>query len=115
MESTIKIGTNGEKKVSELVNEKGRIFSLIKEGYAFDDEVLNAANITHIIRDVHFENVVFEKNTEKNENLKKDSVSAKQIISELNSINKDFSDFKDEYVDNYENQIDSVKFEDNEE
>lgn len=115
MGSAIKIGTKGEKKVSELVNEKGCIFSLIKEGYMFDDEVLNAANITHIIRDVHFENVVFEKNTEKNENLKKDSVSAKQIISELNSINKGFGDFKDEYGDNYENQIDSIKFEDNDE
>ena len=115
MESTIKIGTEGEKKVSELVNEKGRIFSLIKEGYEFDEEVLSAANITHIIRDVHFENVVFEKNTEKAEKLKKDSVSAKQIISELNSINKSFGDFKDDCNDNYENQIDNITFGDNEE
>lgn len=113
MESTIKIGTNKEKKVSEIVNEKGYILSLIKDGYIFDDEVLKAANITHTIRDVHYENVVIEKSVDKNQKMRKDSVSTKQIISELNNFNKDSNDFKDTCNDSYENQIDTITFEDN--
>lgn len=115
MESTIKIGTNSEKKVSELVNETGYIMSLIKEGYIFDDEVLSAAHITRTIRNVRFEHIVTDKSAEQMPKLRKDSVSAKQIISELNSISKSSEDFKDNGGDDYENQIDNYKFEDNEE
>lgn len=115
MESTIKIGTDTEKKVSELVNETGYIMSLIKEGYNFDDDVLNAAHITRTIRNVRFDHFVTDKPAEQMPKLRKDSVSAKQIISELNSINKASDDFKDNGGDDYENQIDNYKFEDNEE
>ena len=115
MESTIKIGTKDEKKVSDLVNEKGRIFSMIKEGYVFSDEVLNAANITNIIRDVQIKNIITDKSSEKVEKLRKDTVSAKQIISELNGFNKCSDEFKDDSGDNYENQIDNITFENDEE
>lgn len=115
MESTIKIGTKDEKKVSDLVKEKGRIFAMIKDGYIFDDDVLNAANITHVIRDVQIKNIITDKSSEKNEKLRKDTVSAKQIISELNGFNKCSDEFKDDSCDNYENQIDNITFEYDEE
>lgn len=115
MESAIKIGTNAEKKISELVNEKGYILSLIKDGYIFDDEVLKSANITHTIRDEHFENVVIEKSVDKNQKMRKDSASTKQIISELNSINNTSDTFNDNSAETYENQIDNITFEEDEE
>lgn len=110
MESTINFANSGAKLVSELVNEKGKIFSLIKEGYEFEDEVLYAANIKRSIRDVKFDNVVMDKNGEKDVALKKDTASARQIISEMNSNAKCMDEVKTDGFDSYNNEIDFMSF-----
>ena len=51
MNDHIKSGSFANKTVEEVTKIKGAIFSMIKEGYEFDDEVLKAARIRKIIRD----------------------------------------------------------------
>lgn len=88
MNSTIKLGKNKDVKVSELVGIKGKIFSLIKDGYYFDEEVLSAANITHTIRDRKIYSCVRDKVLYDTKKFPKDTMSTKQIIAELNTITK---------------------------
>lgn len=45
LKSTIKSSKYGDKSIEELIKIKGAIFSMIKDGYDFDDEVLEAAHI----------------------------------------------------------------------
>lgn len=85
----IKGGKYDGKRISDLVNEKGVIFSLIKEGYDFDDEVLSQAHIRRTIRDEHFEIRVRDTDSIcENTKLKKDNVSVKKILSEINTIER---------------------------
>ena len=59
MNDHIKSGAFANKTVEEVTKIKGAIFSMIKEGYEFDDEVLKAARIRKIIRDEKIDFVVF--------------------------------------------------------
>lgn len=45
MNYTFKKGKYANKTVGELTEIKGTIFSMIKEGYEFEDDVLAAAHI----------------------------------------------------------------------
>lgn len=110
LESVIKHGKEGETSISEMVNVKGKIFSLIKEGYEFDDEVLEAAHITKIIRNEHTYCMVRDFNGEKSKPLPKDSVSIKQIISELNTISKSPEKINDDDYSSFNNEIDTINF-----
>lgn len=112
MNSTIKNGKNDEIKVSDLVNIKGKIFSLIKDGYCFDDEVLNAAHITKTIRDNKVFCCVGDIISTGNTNLPKETASTKQIISELNTIINTREGRGDEDFSIYNNQIDNMSFDD---
>lgn len=107
MESTIKNGKNSEISVSELVSIKGKIFSLIKEGYEFDDEVLAAAHISKHIRDEKVYCRIGNLHMTNNSHLPKDTATTKQIISELNTINNlpsnNYNDEASSYCDNNDN------------
>lgn len=75
------------KTVQEAFNEdKKIIFKLIKKyKYSFDDEVLAAAGIKKIVRDVTFTNVIVDHDQPKpnNKKLKKDKKSLDEILDEM--------------------------------
>ena len=104
MGDTIKNGAFANKTV------EGAIFSMIKDGYEFDDEVLKAAHIKKIIRD---EKIDFVVNTNKDNNrsnpLPKETTSLKQILAELNTLDN-FGTAKDGH-NNYD-EHDDRKLED---
>ena len=87
MDSTLKGGKYNKKTVSEIVGIKGAIFSLIKDGYQFDDDVLKEAHILKVIHNVKsYSRVGGDDCYKVAEPLKKDTESVKHIISELNKL-----------------------------
>lgn len=113
MESTLKRGKYADKSVSELVNIPEQIFSMIKEGYYFDDEVLSAAHIKKTIRDEKIYNRVFPNfDSQFMKPLSVDTASVKQIISEMNNTtnNENVSESTETFTD-YENDIDNINYE----
>lgn len=112
MESTIKNGKNSDMKVSDLVNIKGKIFSLIKEGYYFDDEVLKAAHINRIIREKKTYSCVRDVMPTDETKLPKETASIKQILFDINTITKTRESGGDEEFSSYNNQIDNTSFDD---
>ena len=106
MNDHIKSGAFANKTVEEVTKIKGAIFSMIKEGYEFDDEVLKAARIRKIIRD---EKIDFVVNTNKDNNrsnpLPKETTSLKQILAELNTLDN-FGTVKDN--NNYGEDIEDI-------
>ena len=109
LESVIKKGKYAKKSVADLVKEKGVIFSMIKEGYEFDDEVLEKARIKKIISNVRTCCCVGGTDYSKitNSNLPKDTASIKQILSELNTLDNIGGD-NDEESRDYDNEIDTI-------
>lgn len=107
MGDTIKNGAFANKTVEEVTKIKGAIFSMIKDGYEFDDEVLKAARIRKIIRD---EKIDFVVNTNKDNNrsnpLPKETTSLKQILAELNTLDN-FGTVKDN-SNNYGEDIEDI-------
>ena len=107
MNDHIKSGAFANKTVEEVTKIKGAIFSMIKDGYEFDDEVLKAARIRKIIRD---EKIDFVVNTNKDNNrsnpLPKEAASLKQILAELNTLDN-FSTVKDNN-NNYGEDIEDI-------
>lgn len=77
----------GRKKVtvSELVTEKGKIMSLIKKGYYFDDEVLSQAGIKRIVKETKIENV-FVDHKQDTKKYQKDTESMKNILKSINTL-----------------------------
>lgn len=110
MNDHIKSGAFANKTVEEVTKIKGAIFSMIKDGYEFDDEVLKAARIRKIIRD---EKIDFVVNTNKDNNrsnpLPKDTASLNQILAELHTLNN-FGTIKENH-NNYD-EHDDRKLED---
>lgn len=120
MESTIKLGRKASKKVSDLVEIEGKIFSLIKEGYCFDNEVLEAAHIKKYVRNVQTiscvrDNIpvdrVSENSAIENAKLPKDTASLTQILSELNTLTRTGGEINQDDYSSYNNQIDSASYE----
>lgn len=123
MQSIVKCGKNANKKVCNIVNVKGEVFSMIKEGYEFDDEVLEAAGIKKIVRE---EKVYCRAGGDgcdtREKPLPKESASVRQIISELNTIDTIEKECEcTEYADDgnvcccRENNFDNNEFVDEEE
>lgn len=87
MDYTFTKGKYANKNIEELTHVKGAIFSMIKEGYEFEDDVLAAAHIKKIIRDVKTHLVVNEnKPNNMTHSLPVEKASMKQILSELNTL-----------------------------
>lgn len=107
MESTVKSTKYGNKSVMELVDIKGVIFSMIKDGYQFDDEVLEAAHIKKEISNVRYYNRVGGDSQDKLGNLPKETSSMKQILSELNTIDNGSGKFnsKSDNDDNWDDDM----------
>lgn len=114
MDSTIKYGRNPKKAIKDLVNIKGKIFSLIKDGYEFADDVLEAAHITKTVQNTEFLCSVRKNiNNDKNSCLKKDTRSTRQIISDLSAVNRVCNDSDEDNripTSSYTNQIDEMTF-----
>ena len=84
MNDTIKVGKKQKISVSEIVDKKGKIFELIKNGMEFDDEVLEKAHIKKTIRN---ERVYSAFNHEQDkQKYEKDSESLKNILKSLNTL-----------------------------
>ena len=107
MNDHIKSGAFANKIVEEVTKIKGAIFSMIKEGYEFDDEVLKAARIRKINKK---EKIDFVVNTNKDNNrsnpLPKETTSLKQILAELNTLDN-FGTVKDNN-NNYGEDIEDI-------
>ena len=107
MGDTIENGAFANKTVEEVTKIKGAIFSMIKDGYEFDDEVLKAARIRKIIRDEKIDFVVNTNKGNKRFNpLPKDTASLNQILAELHTLNN-FGTVKDN-SNNYGEDIEDI-------
>lgn len=114
MESTLKKGKYVDKRVADLVKIDGEIFSMIKNGYEFDDEVLEAAHIKRNVRDVKIYSRVGSGNCDPMHSaLPKETASMKQILSDINTldnIGENNSDYDNVYATKmeYENELDTI-------
>lgn len=114
MESTLKKGKYANKSIADLVKIEGEIFSMIKNGYEFDDEVLEAAHIKRNIRDVKVYCCVGGgKCGSMPLVLPKETASMKQILSDINTLDNIGKYISDE--DNvgatkmgYENEVNTI-------
>ena len=107
MRDTIKNGAFANKTVEEVTKIKGAIFSMIKDGYEFDDEVLKIAHISKTIRDERIDFVVNTNKGNKRSNpLPKETTSLKQILAELNTLDN-FGTVKDN-SNNYGEDIEDI-------
>lgn len=114
MESTFKKGKYANKSVADLVKIDGEIFSMIKNGYEFDDEVLEAAHIKRSVRDVKVYCRVGGGNCDPMPSaLPKETASIKQILSDINTLDKIGEDVGDGENNesmpiDYENEVDTI-------
>ena len=107
MNDTIKNGKYIDKTVEEVTKISGAIFSMIKDGYEFDDEVLKIAHISKTIRDERIDFVVNTNKGNKRSNpLPKETTSLKQILAELNTLDN-FGTVKDN-SNNYGEDIEDI-------
>lgn len=106
MNDTIKNGKYIDKTVEEVTKIRGAIFSMIKDGYEFDDEVLKTAHISKTIRD---ERIDFVVNPHKDDNSSKplpvETASMKQILAEINTLDNitTINENSNDYAENIEN------------
>jgi len=100
MKDSISVGKHKKKPISEIVNIKGEIFKYIKEGYQFDDEVLEMAHINKTKRDekVMIEFVNHKKKKEKE--YPKETESVKSILKTINTIDSQNISEKSFYTQN---------------
>ena len=106
--SEITAGIHKGKTVKEVLeNGKKEIFSLIKQGFSFDDEVLSLAGIKKNVRDVTIKQV-FVEHEKDNKIYEKETTSLSKILKEIRTI-----DNIDENEENNVNmpQNDSDEFE----
>lgn len=106
LDDKIKIG---DKKIpiSVLVNDKGKIFDLIKKGFQLSNDVLEKAHINKIIKNVRTDCVVVDHKKAENVELPKDTKSLNSILKDINTIDSQLNDaYKTEepsaYKDNTE-------------
>lgn len=84
-ESIIPYGKNKGKHVKDIISDKKEIFSMLKSGFYFSDEVLKLAHIRKVIRDVKYANEVVEHKKDTKIYIK-DTDSLSKIIRELETI-----------------------------
>jgi len=115
LKSTIKSSKYGDKSIEELIKIKGAIFSMIKDGYDFDDEVLEAAHIRKQISNEKVYCRVGGDNSSKKKKLPKDTQSIKQIIYELNMLENKFKcdNLSDDKDDAWSKELNNVNIDDN--
>lgn len=115
LKSAIKSSKYGDKSIEELIKIKGAIFSMIKDGYDFDDEVLEAAHIRKQISNEKVYCRVGGDNSSKKKKLPKDTQSIKQIIYELNMLENKFKcdNLSDDKDDAWSKELNNVNIDDN--
>jgi len=115
MDDVISVGKNDKVMVSDLVEKKGEIFKLIKNGFLFDDEVLEKAHIKKIIRDVQFKNVVVMHEQEKNKDkYVKESESLKTILKSLNTLENQTNEMFVNQTNSTDEEVDTTFLEEDE-
>lgn len=82
----IKIGKKKKVMVSDIIPIKGEIFRYIKEGYQFEDEVLERAGIIKKISNERTETVVVNHKEIKEKKYPKETESLRNILRSLNTI-----------------------------
>ena len=82
----INFGKGKKIAVSEIVEKKGEIFKLIKEGYEFDDEVLEKAHIKKTIRDVKTITEFVTNKKIDNKSYPKETENIKTILKSINTL-----------------------------
>lgn len=95
LNDTVNVGRNKFVKVSELVDDKKEIFRLIKNGTAFDDEVLQKCGIKKTIRNEHFVHVFVEHEKADKKELPKEKDSLKMILRSIHTINSEENEVND--------------------
>ena len=106
MNDTIKNGKYIDKTVEEVTKIRGAIFSMIKDGYEFDDEVLKTAHISRTIRDERIDFVVSpHKDDNSSKPLPVETASMKQILAEINTLDNitTINENSNDYAENIEN------------
>lgn len=83
--SIIDKGRYKGKKISDLIADKKAIFSLIKEGISFDDEVLTLSGIKKNVRDVKVKQVFVEHEIDTNV-YAKETASLQKILKEIRTL-----------------------------
>ena len=84
--SVIAKGEHKGKTVNDVLSiGKKEIFSLIKEGFSFDDNVLLMAGIKKNVRDVKVSNI-FVEHEKDTKSYEKDTVSLSKILKEIRTI-----------------------------
>ena len=82
----ITIGKKQKIAVSEIVNVKGEIFRLIKEGYEFDDEVLEKARIKKTVSNIRVTSEIVRPKKTDNKVYPKETESIKTILKSINTL-----------------------------
>ena len=100
----ININKKTKVKVSEIVNDKQKIFDFIKKGVLFDDEVLKIAGITKSISNEKIINVICEHKSDK-KSLPKETESLKSILKSIHTINNEIqnSESEQEFINSDQN------------
>ena len=103
LKDSIKIGKKQKITVEEIIDKKGEIFKYIKEGYEFDDEVLEKAHIKKNVKNTKIISGYISALKQKEKPLPKETESVKNILKSLNTIeeqntNDDFFEQVDEDV-----------------
>ena len=89
MDDPITSGRIKSKTPREIIKkDKRKIFTLIKNGFTFDDEVLEAAGIRRSVSNERVYNSVCEHAVD-TKRLPKDKLSLNKIIEELSTVEKE--------------------------
>jgi TPP-dependent indolepyruvate ferredoxin oxidoreductase alpha subunit len=99
LKDSINLGKKQKIAVSELVNKKGEIFRYIKDGYQFDDEVLEAAHIKKTIRDETIRSEFITNVNKKEKEYPKETESVKNILKTINTLDGQNISENDFYTD----------------
>ena len=86
LDDVIKLEKRKKVLVSDIVGLKGKIFELIKEGFEFDDEVLDKAHIKKTCRDEMAYCQITDHKEKKKKEYAKDSESLKSILKSLSTL-----------------------------
>ncbi|MCD8206827.1 MAG: hypothetical protein LUD72_02710 [Bacteroidales bacterium] len=82
LDDSVSSGRGRGQKVVDIVDDKQKMFKLIRDGKWFDDEVLERAGITKTVRDVKVWSQIAEHAEDKSV-YQKDSGSIREILNEL--------------------------------
>ena len=100
MEDSINLGKGKKIAVTDLLKVKGGVFEYIKNGYQFDDEVLEKAHIKKTIRNQRVTGEFATPRITKTKTYEKDTESLKNILKSINTLENPKTNNNDDEDDN---------------